>query len=494
MARQDKAAEKDTTAEIADNHSNNRSNGEVKSRVYHALQYLSRFAVWVYFRHIKVITRAPISPAGPLLVAVNHMNMVLDPAVLIATFPQARPCHFWALARFFKIPLVGQVLHAAGVLPVNINTPSNAQLFEHTLKCLGQGGVIALFPEGTSYTLPHHLPFKDGMSWAAFEFLSQRPDAVLHVIPVGITYTTKNKWRSDVVVEYGEPILVTPQDLSNFQINPKPAVKQLTARIAAGVERGTINSPDWDTLYAATEARTVLFGNTIPLEDYVRISQSLIELFRSAKEGEEYSPLKSRLLTFHKTLKLLRLSAQDISMFENNEITLSHVVSRFMSTWIKLIFSIPLFLPGIIINSPIYLSGRLADRYEPYTESVAQSKLVVSVISGLPLYMTLCYQVWKYLDFTLTGFLTALLLIPLLAWYHMALVDKRYDMLKQFLAAWRICVAVASGTIGFMDAAPRHELEDAVQLQRWCRQHLVTFLREKADEGEPNAKYLTGLL
>lgn len=54
---------------------------------------------------------------------------------------------------------------------------------------------------GTSYTLPHHLPFKDGMSWAAFEFLSHHPDIPLTVIPVGITYTTKNKWRSDVVVE-----------------------------------------------------------------------------------------------------------------------------------------------------------------------------------------------------------------------------------------------------------------------------------------------------
>ena len=60
---------------------------------------------------------------------------------------------------------------------------------------------------GTSYTLPHHLPFKDGLSWAAYEFLqhqcnsSNTEEVGISIIPAGITYTTKNKWRSDVVVE-----------------------------------------------------------------------------------------------------------------------------------------------------------------------------------------------------------------------------------------------------------------------------------------------------
>ena len=118
------------------------------SGIYKALQYLARLAVWVYFRNVKVICEKPVSQQGPLLVAANHMNMVLDPAVLIATFPHARRCHFWALARFFRIPVVGQVLSSAGVLPVDTQTRSNAELFEHTLDCLGKGGVIAVFPEG----------------------------------------------------------------------------------------------------------------------------------------------------------------------------------------------------------------------------------------------------------------------------------------------------------------------------------------------------------
>lgn len=59
---------------------------------------------------------------------------------------------------------------------------------------------------GTSYTAPKHLPFKDGISWASFEYLEQlatRMDGPksVSIIPVGITYSTKNRWRSEAVVE-----------------------------------------------------------------------------------------------------------------------------------------------------------------------------------------------------------------------------------------------------------------------------------------------------
>jgi 1-acyl-sn-glycerol-3-phosphate acyltransferase len=243
-----------------------------EGKTYITLQYLSRLALWVYFRNIKVICRAPVPAEGPLLIAANHSNMVLDPIVLIATFPHSRPCHFWALARFFRIPIAGHILKAAGVLPVDTKTHSNAKLFEHTVQSLDRGAVVALFPEGnklflderrslyrlffffffyagTSYTAPNHLPFKDGISWASFEYLSQLADKQqekqVKIIPVGITYSTKNRWRSEVVVEYGEPIIRTLDDLEEFQKEPKVVVKKLTDEIAKGVESSTINSPDW---------------------------------------------------------------------------------------------------------------------------------------------------------------------------------------------------------------------------------------------------------
>ncbi|ORZ14728.1 hypothetical protein BCR42DRAFT_329160 [Absidia repens] len=465
---------------------------------YKVLQYLSRIAIWSYFRHLKVICRTPLPARGPVLVAANHTNMVLDPAMLIATFPHARPCHFWALARFFKVPLVGQLLLAGGVLPVDTKTHSNAKLFEHTLDCLGKGGVIALFPEGTSYTQPNHLPFKDGLSWATFEYLTQQKsnnsdDTSIPIIPVGITYTTKNKWRSDVVIEYGDPVIVGPNELVSYQKDPKDAVKRLTQRIAEGVEKGTVNAPDWDTANAAFEARFILFGDArgIQLEDYVRISQSPSVLDHNeactAKNHqliEERKELKTQLILCANNLKRMKLSALDIRMYEKNEITQTHACLRLFSATASLVLQLPLFLPGLIINSPLYLLGRCIDHFEVYTESVAQDKVVSALALSIPLYGALFVFLWKLLDYSLFGWLLGMVLVPLFAWYHITLVDKRYDMAKEVVASGRIFLAVTG-----LDHE-RRELEEAVKLRRWCLDRVKDVLQQLDLAGNPHAQLL----
>ncbi|CAO3672992.1 hypothetical protein G6F70_003517 [Rhizopus microsporus] len=469
-----------------------------EGKTYITLQYLSRLALWVYFRNIKVICKAPVAAEGPLLVAANHSNMVLDPIVLIATFPHSRPCHFWALARFFRIPIVGKILEAAGVLPVDTKTHSNAKLFEHTLQSLDKGAVVALFPEGTSYTAPNHLPFKDGISWACFEYLQQlaskqeKERDSISIIPVGITYSTKNKWRSEVVVEYGEPIVQTIDDIEQFNQDPKTTVKTLTDRIAKGVEQSTINSPDWDTTHAAKQAKLILFGDArgVRLEDYVQVTQSFINLLhpdRLKQNGclykEERIELKERLLLFNKKMEQIGINAMDIRMYSKREITISIASVRLLTKWITLFIQIPLFLPGMIINSPFYLLGKIVDQYEPYTESVSQDKLIFSAIFAFPVYAVLVYIFDRISGYgKMTCLLYILLLLPLFAWYHMALIDKNYDMLKQAIASWRIFISVVY---------PKDEslLEDCSRLQHWCRDHMKQLLL-KLSEHENEASYL----
>ena len=72
------------------------------------------------------------------------------------------------------------------------------------------GESIGVFPEGTSHTSPHMLPFKDGVSWAALEYvkyLAGAADGVKKkgrkavIVPVGITYLDKAKYRSSIIVE-----------------------------------------------------------------------------------------------------------------------------------------------------------------------------------------------------------------------------------------------------------------------------------------------------
>jgi glycerol-3-phosphate O-acyltransferase/dihydroxyacetone phosphate acyltransferase len=70
---------------------------------------------------------------------------------------------------------------------------------------------IGVFPEGTSHTEPHMIAVKDGMSWAALEYVrylqgteenaGRKKGKKAVVVPVGIAYVDKAKYRSRVVVQ-----------------------------------------------------------------------------------------------------------------------------------------------------------------------------------------------------------------------------------------------------------------------------------------------------
>ncbi len=115
---------------------------------------------------------------------------------------------YWAKASLFNNPILGKVLYTSGVIPVDRGAKDNHNLFAGTFKALSDGKCVALFPEGTSYTMPRIVQVKDGASWAVLEYMKWVQDGKAPrgaeealVVPVGITYTNKSKYRSSVVIE-----------------------------------------------------------------------------------------------------------------------------------------------------------------------------------------------------------------------------------------------------------------------------------------------------
>lgn len=105
----------------------------------------------------------------------------------------------------------------AGNIPVNRRSKDNQSMFKGTFDALAHGEVVALFPEGTSYTEPRIMQVKDGASWAALEYSKwatseegKRKNAKpLSLIPAGLVYTNKSKYRSSAIMEYVYGFVIT---------------------------------------------------------------------------------------------------------------------------------------------------------------------------------------------------------------------------------------------------------------------------------------------
>jgi 1-acyl-sn-glycerol-3-phosphate acyltransferase len=82
---------------------------------------------------------------GALLLVSNHVSL-LDPPLVGGAAP--RTLYFLAKEELFRIPLLGRLIHAVNARPVR-RDGSDSRALKSTLRLLGEGKAILIFPEGT---------------------------------------------------------------------------------------------------------------------------------------------------------------------------------------------------------------------------------------------------------------------------------------------------------------------------------------------------------
>jgi glycerol-3-phosphate O-acyltransferase/dihydroxyacetone phosphate acyltransferase len=69
------------------------------------------------------------------------------------------------------------------------------------------------------------------------------------VVPVGMNYFHAHKFRSRAVVEFGEPVMISPELVDKFkQGKRRQSVGDLLSAIYQSLAAVTMTAPDFDTL------------------------------------------------------------------------------------------------------------------------------------------------------------------------------------------------------------------------------------------------------
>ncbi|KAG6810973.1 hypothetical protein H0H92_009556 [Tricholoma furcatifolium] len=371
------------------------SNPQVLHRV---IRQISDWALSSFFTEIRVIGEENVPRDGPIIVTATHHNMMLDPAVLSVTFPHRRILNYWSKASLFANPIVRYILFSSGNIPVERKSKDRQVLFKGTFEALSKGHAVALFPEGTSYTEPRIMQVKDGAAWAALEYTKWRqdnpgsaPPQDVIIIPAAIVYTDKSKYRSSVVVEYGQPITMDAfkeQFFSGVEGAPRAAVKRLTRTIENELLEASINAPDWNTLFAARMARDILWekNKAISLDDFVAISQTLVDLFAGPSAIPHFNSAKRNLLEYYSLLQSSHLTNSVLKSLPLPPTLDPNVPAPIPSRLYTLLLLIrdtisaliplPFFFFPLIVHLPVYSMGRLGARLvKDEEETQAQNKI-----------------------------------------------------------------------------------------------------------------------
>lgn len=114
----------------------------------------------IFGLRVKGVEKLPKS--GPYIVVSNHLTKIDALAIAYFLYHRVgRTPHFLAKEGLFRLPVIGKLLINAGQIPVYRSAgQKNDEPLRAAYECLRQGGVIAIFPEGTLTRDPNLWPMR----------------------------------------------------------------------------------------------------------------------------------------------------------------------------------------------------------------------------------------------------------------------------------------------------------------------------------------------
>ena len=357
--------------------------GEAPPLGYRAVTALSRFLLRLFYPRLEMIGAEAIPRRGPLIVAANHHNSLVDAMMLVALVP--RWLRTLANAPLFRHPLIGPFLKAMGGLPVHRrqeagNDPSrNQALFDATTAALRKGGAIMLFPEGRTQPEPVLLELRTGAARMLLEAHAKGPlDLPVALLPVGLVFRDPGTFREgEALVLVGEPVDTT-EALSLAPAQPEEAARRLTEKLADALREVIVEAGDRETLSLLRLAQDIWADGAarraLPPVEGIAWLKNALAAFRSLEgvRPAEASRLRDALAECARSLEEARLSVSDLSRGPG----LSSP-----STLVALALSAPLALLGLLAHIvPYKLTGRAVARILKDEEEEATDKIAAGFV------------------------------------------------------------------------------------------------------------------
>lgn len=295
--------------------------------LYGLVRFVAGIALDWFYRDLAIEGVEQIPRTGPLLIAVNHPNQLIDAMVVLRLSP--RRVRFTGKATLFENPVLGALLRWYGVVPLRRvrdetkrdpqappDPSRNREAFRELVDSLAAGGAVLIFPEGTSHHEPQLAPLRTGLARLALQARIERRVRGIHIVPIGLIFERKWAPRTRILARTGAPI-----DLDEWcsrheaEDDGDGAVDRLTAEVDARLRELTLN---FATVAEAEQILTLarvlsgVFDARVrplgeggpPLTDEARIARRIADIGAAlrAEAPERVADFLGRLEAFRITL------------------------------------------------------------------------------------------------------------------------------------------------------------------------------------------------
>ena len=388
-------------------------------RLYTWLRMFLRLVVGVFFRQVEVVGLEHVPERGPVIFAGNHPNSLIDPLLIVVSC--GRVVRFAAKDVLFRSPFLRPVLRALGAVPIARRSDHsdareasahNEVAFDTLIEVLTGGGTIGIFPEGLSHDAPQLARLKTGAARIAAGVCERHPEQAVAIVPCGLTYMQRRRFRSRVLLQFGTPLMVDAARAGDV-------VASVTAELDGGLRALTVNAVDWDTLRVLDGFRRLYQPPQISIHDRVELARRFNAEYPRVRDEPEVRSLYARVAAYLDRLDAAGVSDRDLQ----RTLSRGDALARIARHLLLVVVWLPLALPGAILHAPAGLLVQVAAPVlTPRKDVLAATKLLAGLLLVMASYAV--GIVWLGVRAGAGAALVALVALPITGYATLQVFDR----------------------------------------------------------------------
>lgn len=206
------------------------------------------WAVSVYLKKIFYSNCHRLPVDRPLMIVSNHPTAFLEPVVYSGLLK--KPIHSLVRGDFFQNKMARVGLESLNMVEIyrmkdggREGVRKNAQTFQYCYDLIARGEQVLIMAEGFTTQQKRLGPLQAGAARMALGAATSKNLDNMVIVPIGANFTQANIFRSELMVEVGQPIEVS-EFLPSYKLNKKQSINQLTEAMAEAMKKTLIHIDD----------------------------------------------------------------------------------------------------------------------------------------------------------------------------------------------------------------------------------------------------------
>ena len=315
--------------------------------------------------------------------------------------------------------------------------------FEQVHKSLALGQCLGIFPEGGSHDRTDLLPLKAGIAAIAYGTL-EKYNVNVPIVPVGLTYFRADKYRGRAVVEFGEPIRISPEMADKYKEDKRGSYTELLSKVEDGMRKVIVTAPDYQVLKLIHTARRLYRKPAQSVRIAVRQDLSrrfaigyMIIRKRYTPFPTEIQELYDALEEYQKKLDYWGLKDYQIT---NLDVPFNKMLYNFLHA---LVLAVLASIPSLLLNLPVGMAAKswaehnakkdlARSKVKISARDVIMSRKIIFSLGAVPvLWVVYFFVLFFFSIFSLVQIILILLLLPLFSYIGVMAVEAGMMDIKE---------------------------------------------------------------